>query len=152
MSTPDIRRFVDEGRSILIGTVDALGEPHCCRAVALTGNGDLSRITVYVPVDTAQQVVADVATTHRVAVVATQPLDHSTVQFKGSTRAVRLAGEDERELVAARMEQFADILETIGVPRATTERVSRWPAYAIEMDVEAVFDQTPGPRAGAEVA
>lgn len=147
--TTELRRFVEEGRSIFVGTVDADGEPACCRAVALTGNADLSRITVYLPVDTAQQTIANVATTRRLAVTASQPLDHSTVQFKGWSQSVRLAREEEAELISRRMDQFAEILTAVGVPRAVTGRVTRWPAFAIEMSVEEVFDQTPGPQAGS---
>ena len=40
------------------------------------------------------------------------------------------------------------ILEQMGLPRAITLSVQHWPAFAVDVEVESVFDQTPGPRAG----
>lgn len=152
MTTAELRRFVEDGLSILVGTVGADGEPSCTRGLAVTGNDDLTRLTLYLPVNTAQQAIANVATSRRLAVVVSNPLDHSTIQFKGWSQSVRLAREEEAELVAARVEGFGDRLAAIGFSRGAVGRVSRWPAFAIEMSVEAVYDQTPGLGAGNEVA
>lgn len=148
MTPLELRSFMDRGRSILVGTADAEGQPACCRAVAISCNEDLSRLTVYLPVDIAQQTIANIATTRRVAVTASEPLDHSTVQFKGWSEGVRIATEHERELVTRRMDEFCETLAAIGVPRAVSARITRWPAFAVEVGIEAIFDQTPGPRAG----
>jgi len=43
------------------------------------------------------------------------------------------------------------VLERIGVPRRLVRNVTRWPAFAIEMRVEHVFEQTPGPNAGSRI-
>lgn len=152
MTTAELRRFVEDGLSILVGTVGADGEPSCSRGLALTGNEDLSRLTLYLSVNSAQQAIANVATSRRLAVVASNPLDHSTVQFKGWSQTVRLAREDEAALITARLAGFAERLAMIGLPEEVTARVSHWPAFAIEMSVEAVYDQTPGLKAGVEVA
>jgi hypothetical protein len=70
------------------------------------------------------------------------------MQLKGTTTAVRLAGDDEHELVRTRLERFADVLHAIGVPRRVIRSINYWPAFAIDMKVEEVFEQTPGPKAG----
>lgn len=145
------RRYVDTGLSLFVGTVDADGFPATCRAYALRSNDDFSIVTVYVPVDISQETIANVATTRRVAIGATHPIDHGSIQIKGTTRGVRLARADEAELVRTRLEEFGDLLETIGVPRRITRSVAHWPAFAIDVTVEEVFDQTPGPRAGEPI-
>jgi hypothetical protein len=38
-----------------------------------------------------------------------------------------------------------------GVPRRVTRSFAHWPAFAIEIDVDPVFEQTPGPRAGTRL-
>lgn len=151
MTAQELRRFVEDGFSLLVGTVGADGEPACCRGLALTGNEDLTRLTLYVSVETAQQAIANVATSRRVAVTVSNPLDHASVQFKGWSQLVRLARGDEADLITSRIDSFGEKLSAIGCPRSVTARVTRWPAFAIEMSVEAVYDQTPGLGAGREV-
>jgi hypothetical protein len=43
------------------------------------------------------------------------------------------------------------VLEQIGLPPHVTMSVAHWPAFAIDVSVEEVFDQTPGPRAGVAI-
>jgi hypothetical protein len=144
-----LQRFVEGGISVFVGTADADGIPTCCRAIALTTKDNFETVTVYVPAATGQETVANVATTRRVAVAATEPLSHGSIQIKGVSRGVRLAPPADEELVRTRLHQFADVLSELGLPRRVTHRIAHWPAFAIEVSVEQVFDQTPGPKAGA---
>lgn len=152
MTSEKLRRCVETGLSVLVGAVSANGMPSCCRGVAITSGDDLATLTVYVPVATSHALVADVATTRRIAVYASHPIDHCSVQFKGTTTSVRLAQPDEAPLLRTRLSEFADILELIGLPRNITMSVTHWPAYALEVNVAEVFDQTPGPTAGIAIS
>jgi hypothetical protein len=136
---------------VLVGTVDRHGMPACCRAIALTSNDDLASVTTYVPVATSQTIIANIALSHRMAVVVTHPIDHFSVQLKGITSAARLARDDEAPLMNERLEQLADVLHSLGVPRRVTRAVAHWPVFAIEMRVEEIYEQTPGPRAGTRM-
>src|SRR4051795_790763 len=128
-----------EGMSLYAGSVSSDGVPAGCRAVALRTNRELTEITVYLPMGTSQDVLANIAATKRMAVVATYPPDHFAVQLKGTTTAVRLATDDESEFVHARMESFADVLHAIGIPRRVTSSINSWPAFAVEMKVDELF-------------
>jgi hypothetical protein len=133
---------------VIVGTVDADGIPTCCRGIAIATRDNFETITVYIPAATGQETVANVATTRRVAVGATRPLTHESIQIKGVTRGVRLAPPSDEQYVRQRLEEFAEVLEAIGQPKHITARVAHWPAFALEVSVEQVFDQTPGPKAG----
>lgn len=152
MGNHPLGRFLEGGISILVGTVDGEGMPACCRGVALSGDVDSGLITVYLPVATGAETLANVATTRRIAISCSHPIDHSSVQFKGTSRDVRLAGPAEEPLVRERLEQFADVLDQVGLPRRVTHSWNCWPSFAIEVLVDQVFDQTPGPRAGELLA
>lgn len=141
-------QFVQGGISVLVGTVDGEGIPACCRAVALAPRDPAGVLTVYVPVATGAETVANVATTRRIAVACSHPIDHSSVQFKGTTREVRLAQPSEEALVRERLDQFGDVLAGIGLPKAVTGAITHWPSFAIDVVVEEIFNQTPGPHAG----
>ncbi|HEY0788538.1 MAG TPA: hypothetical protein VGE86_07830 [Thermoanaerobaculia bacterium] len=136
------------GRSVIVGSVDARGIASCCRGLAIRPNEEAGTLTIYVPVATAREVVANAATTRKLAVASSMPLDHTTIQIKGTATDIRLAREDEKAFVAERFDAFAGVLEQTGLPRRVSARVGRWPAFAIDLTVEEVYDQTPGPRAG----
>ncbi|HEX8252760.1 MAG TPA: hypothetical protein VF846_06415 [Thermoanaerobaculia bacterium] len=152
MSQERLRGWTDGGTSVIVGTVDADGVPSCCRGIAIASKDNFETITVYVPAATAQETVANVATTRRVAISASRPLTHESIQIKGLTRGVRLAPPSDETYVRHRLHEFAEVLEAIGLPMRVTKSVAHWPAFAIEVSVEQVFDQTPGPKAGNEIA
>jgi hypothetical protein len=152
MTQETLRRFSGGGVSVIVGTVDADGIPTCCRGIALAMRDDFELITVYIPSATGQETVANLATTRRVAVSCTHPLSHDSIQIKGLTRGVRLAPAADESFVRQRLEQFGDVLEEIGLPRHVSRSMAHWPAFAIDVSVEQVFDQTPGPKAGAAIA
>lgn len=146
--THKLQRFIEGGISVFVGTADADKIPTCCRAIAFTTRDNFETVTVYVPAATGQETIANVATTRRVAIAATEPLSHGSIQIKGVSRGVKLAPAADEEFVRMRLHQFADVLAELGLPRRVTHRVTYWPAFAIEVSVEEVFDQTPGPKAG----
>jgi hypothetical protein len=151
MSNTRLHRCLEPGLSILVGTVDAKGTPSCCRAIAIASEDGLQSVTVYLPVSTSHETIQNLATTGRLAVAATNPIDHCATQLKGTRMDARLAREDEAPFVRDRLEAFANVLDTIGVPKRLTRSVSHWPAFAVTLRVEQVFEQTPGPNAGSRI-
>ena len=151
MTNARAQHCLTPGLSILVATVDPQGFPSCCRGVAIASADDLETLTVYVPVATSQDIIRNVALTKRLAVAASHPIDHCTTQIKGTTTDARLARDDEAEVVRRGLDAFADVLDRIGVPRRLTRSVSHWPAFAITMRIEQMFEQTPGPQAGTRL-
>jgi hypothetical protein len=137
--------------SLLVGTVNAQNIPLCCRAVALASRDDVANVTVYLPIATSHETLQNLATTRRMAVAATHPIDHCSIQLKGTASDARLARADEAAFVKSRFHAFAEILDTLGIPSRVTLNASCWPAFAVDLRVEQVFEQTPGPRAGTRV-
>jgi hypothetical protein len=150
-NTKRILRCLEYGMSVLVGTVDADGNPSCCRAVGLTSNDELATATVFVPIATSQDVIASVGVTHRIAVVTTQPIEHCATQLKGVVQTTRLAHPDEEPFVRTHLGSFAAVLNTLGYPPRVTNAVAHWPAFAIEMRVDEIFEQSPGPKAGTRL-
>ena len=151
MDRARLNRCLEPGTSILVGTAGPAGIPSCCRGIAIESRDEFETVTVYLPVATSHETIHNLATTKRLAVVATHPRDNFATQFKGTTAEARLAREDEEAFVRARLDAFADVLDRIGVPRRLTRTMAHWPAFAVTMRVEQVFDQTPGPNAGSRV-
>ncbi len=142
---------LEPGLAILVGTVDAAGVPATCRGVAVSSSDGLQTLTVYVPVATSHATIQNLATTRRIAVGATHPIRHSATQLKGQSLEVRLARDEEAGFVRARLDAFAEVLDTVGVPRRLAHSMAHWPAFAVTMRVEQIFEQTPGPKAGSKL-
>jgi len=151
MADERIQCSLGPGTSIFVGTIGAGGAPLCCRAIALRSDDDLSTATIYVPIATSRDTLANLALTQRLSVVVTRPIDHASIQLKGTSRTARLARGDEEPLVRSRLDGLADALDQLGIPRRVTRAFAHWPAFAIEMQVDQIFEQTPGPRAGTRL-
>jgi hypothetical protein len=146
-----LQRCLQAGLSIIVGSVDAHGAPTCCRAYGLRSTDELETVTVYVPVATSHETIQALATTGRLAIGATWPADHSATQLKGVVTDTRLARDDEATFVREQLRVWSDVLAKFGVPKRLSSRATCWPAFAVTMRVEEIYEQTPGPKAGGRL-
>ena len=144
--------FLEEGLSTHIASRNGRLEPSAARVAAIRVDGDGQHLTAFVPTAGAGQVLPDLHANGQVALVSARPPDERGCQVKGVFVQAWEATETERELVVTQWERFRDRLELIGLPRIATDNWIVWPCTAIRMRVQAVFDQTPGPGAGARLS
>lgn len=142
-------RCLNPGTTIVVGTIDPHGAPGICRAMAVASHDSLATLLVYLPVATGHTTIQNLAATKRVAVTVMNPVDNSATQLKGSLVDVRLAGDDEAGFVRSQFEAFIEALDRLGVPKRLSRSLQYWPAFAVQMRVEQMFEQTPGPQAGS---
>jgi len=147
LSTETVALF-ESGVSVLIGTCDAERRPAAVRAIGLKVTNEARTLVVYVADATASTTAANARTTKRIAVNVTRPIDYRSFQIKGAVLDVRAARDDERALLEKYVVDYAGHVEKVGLPRALSEKLAFWPATAIELSVETMFVQTPGPAAG----
>jgi len=134
--------FVESGVSILVGTRDEALRPEAGRGCGA------ARILVLVPELTSARTCENAAATGRVAVTFSRPFDHRALQAKGSVIDVRAARDADRAVVDRYVASYVDQLYLVGIPRAVSRKLRCWPAMVIELEVEALFVQTPGIGAG----
>lgn len=143
--------FLQQGVAIHIGTRNERFEPNGARAVALKVEEDREHVVAYVPAIAAPRVLRDLEGNGHGAVTVARPIDDRAAQVKGLFVSSWPATDEERPLVEAQWERCLGRLATIGVPPAAAANWAVWPCIAIRLRVNAVFDQTPGPRAGEAV-
>jgi hypothetical protein len=151
MIDSSLATFFEEGLGIHIGTRDEHLQPNGARGVAVKVEEDGAHLLVFVPKIAAKRILPDLESNGQVAVVFGRPRDDRSCQVKGIFAGVRLAKRTERRFVIAQREGYLDQLEYIGIPRAPAGGWSVWPAVAIRLRVTALFEQTPGPNAGAPI-
>jgi hypothetical protein len=143
----DLPRILESLSAIAVGTRDDGLVPACTLAAGAQASED-GRVTIYIPEAIGTAIFANVAANGAVAVVLEHIPTHRSVQVKGRCVEMRVAREDERDIVEKSQAAFFDVVELIGAPSAVRRR-RRWPCRAITIEVTDVFEQTPGPRAGA---
>ena len=152
MIDKDLGAFLQEGVGIHIGTRNAALQPNGVRALAVTVEDDGLHVVVYAAQAAAARVLPDLEANGQIAIGFGRPIDDRACQVKGVVIGTRDATEDERAVVTAQWDGFLGSLEQIGIPRVATKTWVTWPAVAIRVRVNALFDQTPGPGAGAPIA
>lgn len=145
---PALVEFLNSGVVLGCASRDARLVPRSVWPVGIRVEPGFEEVTVYLPVTTAGEVVANLRDNRRIAVVATGPADHRAVQLKGQVLEIRPAVDDERTQTDHYRAALARTLEPLGVPRTVILRIEHWPAYAVRFRVEQLFVQTPGPAAG----
>ncbi|MFT3922069.1 MAG: pyridoxamine 5'-phosphate oxidase family protein [Myxococcales bacterium] len=141
--------FLEGGNSLLVGTCDSNRMPQVARAVGLKVATDRSRFTLFLPERTAARSLAALAQVPLLAVTCSEPPTHRTVQVKGKVVALRAPNAEEQAWVLSYPDRFANVVAYAGLARATVMRLHVWPARAIDVEATDLFDQTPGPKAGA---
>ena len=148
----DLAAFLQEGVGIHIGTRNAALQPNGSRALAVTVESDGLHVVVYAAQVAAARVLPDLEDNAQIAIGFGRPTDDRACQVKGVVTGIRDATEAERSVVTAQWDGFLGCLEQIGIPRVATATWVTWPAVVIRVRVNALFNQTPGPGAGAPIA
>jgi hypothetical protein len=152
MIEKQLAEFLEEGLAIHIGTRNERLEPNGARVTAVTVEEDGTHIVAYIPTVSAGRVLPDLESNGQAALVFGRPTDHRACQIKGVFAGSRDPAPAERETVMAQWDRCIQVFELVGVPRAATTTWVMWPCVAVRVRATALFNQTPGPGAGAPIA
>jgi len=154
MIPADVVEFIHGPQIALIGTRDRALRPTSTRVIGAIAQAEDDLITAMIADVTATATLANLADNGRVALVMSEFPSHRTYQFKGSCVDIKRCSESQKAVRNLYLEKLgARIAQYLWVqpPADYYERVIIDPAHAIRFKVEAMFNQTPGPQAGAAV-
>lgn len=151
MISGPVADFLHEGLGIHVGTRDRQLRPNGARGLAVAVDPDGVHFDVYLPTIAAERLMADLESNGQAAVVFGRPTDDRACQLKGVFLSAREARPDEQAVILAQWTRYLDKLEAIGIPRAAPANWITWPATVIRLKATALFEQTPGPQAGAQL-
>lgn len=154
MLTEDLATFIQGAVSILVASRDRRHVPSVARAIALRVSADRARVTLLLATEQCRQLLADIADSRAIAVVCTQPSTHRTLQLKGSDAHPTALADDDYALAAQHNATFAEEIVPLGHSRElalTVHDITGQTLSAVTFGVDALFEQTPGPKAGARL-
>lgn len=144
----ELAELIASGVDIYVGTRDAERAPESMLAMGAKVHEGGCTLTVYLPEALSKATVANLKSNGQIAICLSRPRDHRSVQVKGSVVRIRASEPADRELQAVHRAALVEQFAGVGIPRSATRRLVWWPSLAVEVAVNAVYDQTPGPRAG----
>jgi hypothetical protein len=141
------------GCALIIGTVAADGEPHAGRGwgLHLLEDGEVARLRLLLDVGD-ERTVEHAAAGGALAVTATSVRDLRSVQLKGRSTGIEVAGRQDLDRAEGYTDAFfADIHETDGTSYDLLRRFVPLGYVACAVEATERYDQTPGPGAGARL-
>lgn len=144
--------FMNVARSVAVGTCDDKHIPYGTRVAAVRIWPDRQHVTAFLAEAIAARTLANLRANPRVGIQVSNPPDHRTLQLKGVLYATRNAEPDDRAYIEQFIEELGHSVEGFGMPFERIVRMNAWPAIAIDVRVDEIFLQTPGPGAGRPLA
>jgi hypothetical protein len=143
--------FLEGGQAIALASRGSDHRPSIAMALACRVSATQDGLTLLLPRMQAWQLLADVAGSGRLAAVFSQPRTHRSIQVKAIDAFETVPEAEDGGLVARQRESATLALAALGYD-ADFLRVmfdyAPGDLTAIQMGVDEVFDQSPGPRAG----
>ena len=146
----ELARFIRGPVSAMLGTADAMAVPDATR---LAGVAELDgrRLRVLISTD-ARTARANAVVGARVAVLVTDITSYRSVQWKGR---VVSAGQERTPgdvaLFHRHVEAFGEASPRVGIPQQMIAGLFPRQVVPLVVEVDAVYDQTPGPDAGRRI-
>lgn len=150
---PDTAAFLMELGGFM-ATRDGRNRPTAVEAVVLELDPESGVAEVAANVRFGRNTADNLRDNGRCAVVISRAwADHRSVQIKGRCLDVRGPVVDA-ERIGPRTEVLANVLVTFGLPQKVADdfrKIRYDPHYLVKVQIEEVFDQTPGPGAGKRI-
>lgn len=148
--SPALIAFMQQGLSISLASRDIRHVPSLTRGLACRVLED-EVVVLFLLREQATDLLRDLEKCRRLAVVFSRPPTHQTIQVKGELLKIRTVAAEERPLIEGQLARVRDELIGMGFPETmlrTFFRVVWEDMAAVCFQPDAVFEQTPGPRAG----
>jgi hypothetical protein len=143
--------FLEGGCALILGTVLTDGEPHAGRGWGLTVLPDHQHVRLLLDAEDLAM-VDRAAEGGTIAITGASVRTLQAVQLKGRVVSVEAASGDDVARAGRYCDAFyGDIVDTDGSDRTVVERMTPAGYMVCTVAVEQLFDQTPGPGAGARL-
>jgi Pyridoxamine 5'-phosphate oxidase len=131
----DVAAFLREGVAVVVATRDAELRPEITRGWAPVLSADGCSLRLCVSAEPGSRTIANLEQNGDLAATFSLPSTYRSVQIKGAMRELREPTPDELALVRAHL----------------GARFAEPPFITVTIGIRALFDQTPGARAGSEL-
>jgi hypothetical protein len=148
----ELASFLASPVMIITGTSDDGNRPDIARAVGARVAADHGVVRIVLSAWQWPGTVANLRANGRVAVTFARPSDYVSYQIKGCA-TVAPATEDDRVNSSRYLADIRRVLAGLGLePRLVAPWLIDRDLVAVAVDVASIYVQTPGPKAGLQLA
>lgn len=147
----ETKRMAESGCALMFGTTGLDGSLRVGRGWGLTVSQDRTRVRLLICRAQSEASLAHLAENPWLAVTFTTMRNLHAMQLKGRVTSIGPSTPEDAEVNSAWIRAFIDDVEAIGVPVAPFSGAIMTADTAIDLTIEHVYIQTPGPHAGVEV-
>lgn len=143
--------MAESGCAILFGTTGLDGSLRAGRGWGLSVSPDRRAIRLLLCRAQSEPSLVHLRDNPCLAITITLLRSLTSLQLKGRVTAIGASSAEDGEINQAWIRAFIDDVEALGVPTNHFARAIMTVDTAIDMSIERVFIQTPGPHAGEEL-
>lgn len=143
--------FLEGPLAVVVATRDEELRPEVARGWGLEVADERTTVTLCVGDPPGSRTRANLETNGAIAVTCSRPSTYRTVQLKGSALELRPPGERELAAVRRHLEAFVEEVEPLGVRPEGARTFVGSELLSVTFEVRELYDQTPGPTAGARL-
>jgi Pyridoxamine 5'-phosphate oxidase len=147
----DPAQVVGPGPGCIVATRDEEMRPEIARGWAPEVNEEAAIATVCIGAERDSKMGSNLLSNGAIALTMTHPTTYRGIQAKGRVSDVGEPTAEQLERVQAHLAAFAAQVELLGLGRELTRRLLVPDLMAVTFAVHELYDQTPGPRAGARL-
>ena len=147
----ELGRFVSGGVVIVAATRDDDMRPELTRAWGPLVSADGNAVTLCLNAAPVSKTVSNLEGNGAIAATFVLPTTYRGVQMKGAALDVREPTPEELTRVEGHVAAYVDQVEQVGIPPNLARRLVQPEFVAVTFAVRELYDQTPGPGAGARL-
>jgi hypothetical protein len=147
----DLAHWEQIGVAAVAASRDAQLRPQVVRAWGLKFASDRASATICVGAGRDSQTLANLQDNGAISVTMVIPSTYRMIQMKGRATAIAEPTAEQLARVEAHAAAFADEVMPLGLTAEQARRFVHHELTAVTFSVAEVYDQTPGPGAGARM-
>jgi hypothetical protein len=145
----EVAELLSRGVAAIAATRSAELRPDLVRGWGIRVSEERDAIDLCLEVPDGSPVRENLADNGSLALTASLPTTYKSVQVKGVATEVREPSDDELAAVEEHVAAFGREAAQVGLPPDGAQRLMGSGFVAVTLEVREVYDQTPGPAAGA---
>lgn len=147
----EVRVFLQGPVSAMLGTADGLHVADVTRIAGVLASDDQASMRVLVAANATVARANAAEPGDAVALLVTDITNYRSLQWKGTVVAWHEPTPGDLTLLDGHVERFLAAAPTVGLDATKARRCFPSDVVALEVAVNALFDQTPGPDAGRRI-
>jgi hypothetical protein len=151
MLTAELAEFLHGGVVVVAATRSAQNVPELTRGWGPRVWDDGTVVTLCLSTTTGSRTRENLEQNGTVAATFVLPTTYRGVQLKGEVTSTSEPTEDELRRVDEHLARLTGQTRVLGVPDEVMARLRKPPFVCVSFRVQEVYDQTPGPGAGARL-